>query len=134
VHKAFLLIRHVSELRRFNFGVAFIIVIVDFYKIETIRSNVLCQMSFLFAVEERNSALRNIFVISQYSFLSTFLIVWWGLIRLNPPPPSNWPSLLTVLVPRTLSTQSPSNDHNNTERHERKSVLTLKRWRNSCIF
>jgi hypothetical protein len=30
-------IRHVSELRRFYFNVAFIIAIVDFYKVETTR-------------------------------------------------------------------------------------------------
>jgi hypothetical protein len=33
-----------SELRRFCVGVAFIIVIVDVYKMTTIRSNVICQL------------------------------------------------------------------------------------------
>jgi hypothetical protein len=62
----------------------FIIVTTDVYKVETIRFNVICQLSFQFVITERNSTFRKIFsiVTSEYSFLSTFLGVWWGLVRL----------------------------------------------------
>jgi hypothetical protein len=51
----------VSELRRFYIDVAFIIVIVDFYNVETIRFNIMYQPSSLFAMKERNSTLHIIF-------------------------------------------------------------------------
>jgi hypothetical protein len=41
--------------------VAFIIVIVDFYNVETIRFNIIYQMSSLFAMKGRHYALRSIF-------------------------------------------------------------------------
>jgi hypothetical protein len=43
------------------------------------------------------------------------------------------PSLLSVLqlsvLPLTISTEFPTNHHSNTERHQRKSAVTQKRWR-----
>jgi hypothetical protein len=42
----------VSELRRFYVGVVFIIGIVDFFVIQTIRFSTICQLSFVFAMEE----------------------------------------------------------------------------------
>jgi hypothetical protein len=53
-------ISHRLRLRCFYIGVV-CIVMVDFYKIETVRFNITCQLSSLFAAKERNSPLHTIF-------------------------------------------------------------------------
>jgi hypothetical protein len=70
----------VSELRRFYFDVSFIIVILDFYEVKTICFNI-CQVSSLFAIKERNTALRKFY---QSSLFCTFLIVCGDLLDFFP--------------------------------------------------
>jgi hypothetical protein len=52
----------------FYAGVEFISMIDNFYKMETIRFNKICQLSYLVSIEEINSVLRSIF---QSLLLST---------------------------------------------------------------
>jgi hypothetical protein len=53
------------------------------YKEETIRFNIICRMSSLFAIKEiKFSPCGILIVISGYYFSGTFQIVWWELIRL----------------------------------------------------
>jgi hypothetical protein len=64
--------------------VACIIVIADFYKMETIRFNVMRELSSLPTIKERINGIRKellpFVALSEYSSLSTFLILWWGLV------------------------------------------------------
>jgi hypothetical protein len=68
-----------SELRCFHVCVAFIIAIADFHKMETTRRNWV-------PYSQRKKGVQHLvhfsIATSEYSFLSTFLIVWWGLVRL----------------------------------------------------
>jgi hypothetical protein len=122
----------VSELRRFCVGVACIVVIVDFYRKKTIRFIVICEMSSLLATRERNSAPRSIFNwnfrVLLFEYFSNRVVgicqtccLYYCL------------SLLIVLqlsvLPPTLSTESLSNDYYNSKPHQRKYVVTRKRWR-----
>jgi hypothetical protein len=57
----FLQNRHRLRVATVYVGVVFIIVIVNFYKMETIRFNIICQMSFVFAIEHNHFPLPIIF-------------------------------------------------------------------------
>jgi hypothetical protein len=79
---------------------------------ETVR-----ELRSLFTMKEGSQAFRSILIIiSENSVLSTFVIVWWGLVRLAT---ATTDCLLTVLqlsvLTRTPSTESPLNDYNNAE-------------------
>jgi hypothetical protein len=52
----------VSKLLRFYICVAFIIVIIDFYKKETACFNVVCQLSSLFPIDERNCVFVSVYL------------------------------------------------------------------------
>jgi hypothetical protein len=67
-----------------DFAIASLLLLwLSFFEIETISLNLLCQLSYLFEIKEGNSIFRSILIIiSFYSFLSTFLTVWWGILRL----------------------------------------------------
>jgi hypothetical protein len=59
-------------------------VIVDFYKLEAFCFNVRSHLISLFAMNERKEILPFVaFLIltSQKFFLSYFMFVWWGLVR-----------------------------------------------------
>jgi hypothetical protein len=75
----------VSKLQRFDIDVAFIIVVIDFYKMEAIRFNTTCQLSSLFAMEKRKRILLFVaFFNRQFRlllFFITFLFVWRGVVR-----------------------------------------------------
>jgi hypothetical protein len=119
-----------SELRYFFYvGVAFIIVIDNFYTMKTIRSNIICQLSSLFAMKERKSAIRRIF--NCYFRVLTFKYVS-NRVAGNCHTSYRYccPSLLTVLqlsvlrLTLTVRTHSPTDDHNFPERLQRKSAVT----------
>jgi hypothetical protein len=110
----------------FFIGVAFIIVTVDFYKVETIRFNIICQLSSLFAIKERNSALCSIF---NHCFV-VLLLVPFCVVGSGQTCYRYCPNLLSALelsvLSRTLtaSTESRLNGGNYKEEHQFKSVVT----------
>jgi hypothetical protein len=121
-----------SELRRFYADVAFIIVIVDFHKMETARFNITCQLISLFTITEKSKfcPLYHSLIVTLEYFFCAFLLVRWGHARLVT---GTCPNLITALQlsvrPQTRSAEPPSNDHNNTKRHQRRKFVTRKRWR-----
>jgi hypothetical protein len=80
VNKVFFKFSTVSELWRFYVDVAFIIVIVSFYKIETFHINITFQLISLFAKKEKekNSTLCSIFQLSLQSTSFWVLFCLYG--------------------------------------------------------
>jgi hypothetical protein len=109
----------VSELHRFYEDVAFIIWVVDFYILETIRFNII-SLAFLIWNKQKkeNSALLSIFKLSlqnTYFDYISFYVVGNCQTCLSP--------LIKCVLPRTTSTQLSSNDHNDIKRLQRKNVF-----------
>jgi hypothetical protein len=76
----------VSELRSFNSDVTFVIVSAEFNKQGTVCFNIKCQLMSHFLMKRReksDSALCRIFRPHfKCFFWSTFMLVWWELVRL----------------------------------------------------
>jgi hypothetical protein len=125
----------VSELRSFYVDVACFVMIVDLHKMETIHFNITCQFISLVTMKEKIQQILPFAAFFSRNFI-VFLIEHFS-VRVVGTCQTCYryycPSVITALklsvLPRTLSGKPPSNDHNNTKRHEGKNVVTRKRRR-----
>jgi hypothetical protein len=109
--------------------------IVDFYKMEAIHFYIIRQLISLFSANEgeADSAFYNIFSCHFKVLLSEYisLRVVWDLCEIcyRYYCPSLKISIQLAVPPQNFSVETPSNDYNNTNRHQRKNVVTRKQRR-----
>jgi hypothetical protein len=87
--------------------VPFIVVIVDFYKMETVRSRITCKFISLFAMNERKKERKPILLLFEY-FSVRIVRNFQTCYRYYCP--SMITALQLCVLPRNLCPEAPSND------------------------